>query len=167
MPFSELRAIAHRSLHLAENQERAASGQPLQKADWMRFRSSSDLEAVFSAVAENEYSSRAMRWEFVPGGLLGEPAWDILLDLYVQRARGRSVSIKSASVASQVPASTALRWISIVEAAGLVSRAGSETDRRIQFLDLTARGREAVEAYLAARARDLSTFVLGLGLKAF
>src|SRR3546814_1843272 len=41
-----------------------------------------------------------------------DPAWDMLLDLYLAAERNtRPVSISSLCIASAVPATTALRWI--------------------------------------------------------
>jgi DNA-binding MarR family transcriptional regulator len=62
--------------------------------------------------------------------LFGEPAWDILLDLFIAREKGQLVSISSACIAADVPSTTALRWLSVLEQRGLVERLGDPADRR-------------------------------------
>jgi DNA-binding MarR family transcriptional regulator len=94
-------------------------------------------------IAEVEYGTRRARNQYLGADLLGEPAWDILLDLLVQQGRGRRISVTSACLASGAPCSTALRWIAALEASGLVNRVAARHDKRVVFLELT---RAAVEA---------------------
>lgn len=74
--------------------------------------------------------------------LFGEPAWDIMLDLYQASLEGRSISVSSACIASAVPATTALRHLKGLEQAGLVERAQDGADARRVFVRLTS---EAIE----------------------
>lgn len=94
------------------------------------------------------YERRGRRREFVSGDLLGEPAWDMLLDLFMQFAGGAQVSVTSLCVASRAPASTALRYIAALEEAELVTRVDSEFDKRVTFVKLTDRGVLSVGRYL-------------------
>ena len=82
--------------------------------------------------------------------LFQDPAWDILLDLYAAKLEGRSVSISSACIASMVPPTTALRWITLLEERGLVMRSYDEADRRRKYVALTERAQEAIGTYLDA-----------------
>lgn len=82
--------------------------------------------------------------------LLGEPSWELLLDLLVHRAERRAVSVTSACLASGAPTSTALRYIAALEAAGLVTRRASDTDRRVVFVSLT----DAAIAWMVAALRE-------------
>lgn len=102
--------------------------------------------------AEAEYFGRRKRTAFVAEDLLGEPCWDILLDLYIQEARRRRVTVKSACKASAVPDTTALRWLSILEGRGLINREGALYDKRVQFVELSAEGKLAVSRWLRYRA---------------
>ena len=90
------------------------------------------------------YLRRRKRREFLPVHLLGEPAWDMLLDLFIQYAGGAKVSTSSLCIASHAPASTALRHIAALEAAGLVQRSDCESDGRVSFVSLTEAGRLAM-----------------------
>jgi DNA-binding MarR family transcriptional regulator len=82
--------------------------------------------------------------------LFQDPAWDILLDLYAADLEGRPVSVSSACIASMVPASTALRWIKVLENRGLVTRGHDEGDARRRYVFLTQKSRAAIESFLEA-----------------
>lgn len=108
---------------------------------------------VFVHLAQQEYASRRSREHCFAANIFAEPAWDMLLDLYVQQHRGRPVSIHSLCIAAAVPATTALRWIGKLDDCGLVARERSARDNRVIHVALTAQGQAAMERYLAERAR--------------
>lgn len=93
---------------------------------------------------------RQMRARFFDGELFSDPAWDILLDLAAARAEHRRVSVTSVCIASGVPPTTALRWISLMTDAGLLERIEDDIDRRRTFISLTDKGAEALARYFAA-----------------
>ena len=73
-------------------------------------------------VAEYCYDAwRTRERHFAGHQLFVDPAWDILLDIFIRQARGELVSVKSASVGSVAPASTALRWLNQLEAEGIIA----------------------------------------------
>jgi DNA-binding MarR family transcriptional regulator len=77
-----------------------------------------------------------------------DPAWHMLLDLYVAyRQRGR-VSVSSLSIASRGPPTTGLRWIAVLERYGLIERTDDPFDKRRIFVSLTADGLKRVERTL-------------------
>ena len=90
---------------------------------------------------------RQMRARFLDGDLFADPAWDMLLDLTASRVEHVRVSVTSLCIASCVPPTTALRWISQMIDAGLFERFEDETDRRRAFLQLTDRAIEAMSRY--------------------
>jgi DNA-binding MarR family transcriptional regulator len=85
--------------------------------------------------------------------IFGEPAWDILLDLYVHQAQNEKVSVKSACIESGAPTTTALRWLNILEMKGLVNSLEDPDDSRRRLIRLTAEGYEAMTRYLNEIAR--------------
>jgi hypothetical protein len=89
--------------------------------------------------------------------IFGEPAWDILLDLYVHQIQNDEVSVKSASIGSGAPATTALRWINILEDKKLIVSELDLTDHRRRLVRLTAEGFESMTRYLELIARQGST----------
>jgi DNA-binding MarR family transcriptional regulator len=105
-----------------------------------------------AAIAQSEYRKRRVRTRYLAPELLGEPAWDILLDLLVQQARGRQISVTSACLGSGVPCTTALRWIAALESQGLVTRVAARHDKRVVFLELTQRALEALNRSLTGAA---------------
>ena len=99
---------------------------------------------------------RNLRGQFFDGGLFADPAWDMLLDLTAARAEHKRVSVTSLCIASNVPPTTALRWISQLTEAGLVQRVEDDADRRRAFISLTDRAAEAMARYFAAVAGQAS-----------
>ncbi len=82
----------------------------------------------------------AMRKKYLPEALLGEPTWNMLLELFCQFAGGARVSTKSLCIAAECPESTALRHIERLEEAGLIRRFRSQTDARVTLAELTKQG---------------------------
>lgn len=80
--------------------------------------------------------------------LFGEPVWDLLLDLYVNRRRGQGVTVTAACTAACVPATTAIRWISVLVTRGLVQRKPHQSDGRCWLLELTDEAISTVERIL-------------------
>lgn len=80
------------------------------------------------------------RERHLPSELLGEPSWQMLLELFIQFAGGAKVSTKNLCIISGCPDTTALRLIDRLEQAGLIRRAPSEEDKRVTLLELTQKG---------------------------
>lgn len=105
--------------------------------------------ASLAARAERIYRLRRRRDVlFGQANLFGEPAYDILLDIFVAEARGCAVSVSSACIAAAVPPTTALRHISKLVKKGLLARIPDSADRRRAYVELTPRAREALSKYL-------------------
>lgn len=100
-------------------------------------------------VAVEHYRFRRARDTRFPKDVFGEPAWDILLDLFINARRNRPVSITSLCIASSAPATTALRYISLLEKRGLIRRTPAQHDRRVSYVELTEAARQAMERHLA------------------
>lgn len=98
--------------------------------------------------AECWLRARDIRSEVLPGCLLGEPGWDMLLDLFIQTVRGREMSVSSLGIASRAPMSTALRWIALLEREGIIVRRDDPFDRRRHLVELTDQGMRNVEDLL-------------------
>ena len=92
---------------------------------------------------------RRMREEVIGAQLFSDPAWDILLDLYVARVRGHRVQTSSLSPMAAVPPSTARRWVRKLIDLGLLERERDRTDQRLAFLKLTTKGYELMIAFMA------------------
>jgi hypothetical protein len=78
----------------------------------------------------------------------GEPAWEMLLELFIQFAGGARVSTKSLVMASGLADTTGLRVIDRLEQAGLIERFPSRMDKRVTLVSLTREGVVAVGSIL-------------------
>lgn len=113
------------------------------------------IDPILPQMAEFEYRSRRRRNELFDPKFFGEPAWDMLLDLFINRARGQTVATTSLCIASGVPPTTALRWIGVMEEKGLVHRFFCERDQRLHYVELTEEGANCIAAHLRDRLRQL------------
>ena len=84
--------------------------------------------------------------------LLGDPAWDMLLDLFVAGDNAKSVSVTSLCHASGVPPSTALRWIGLLVGVDLIERVNDPDDGRRVNVTLAIKGRASLCNYLEVTA---------------
>lgn len=98
--------------------------------------------------AEKLYEYRRQRERTFPDGLFSDPAWDILLDLFISEGRNRRVSVGDACLASCVPPSTAMRWLTTLEDEGLIVKSSDTADRRRSFFTLSPQGLEKMHSYL-------------------
>jgi DNA-binding MarR family transcriptional regulator len=110
------------------------------------------FDTSLTIVAEELYRIRRKR-ETIFGsafgdGMFADPAWDLLLDLYIQNARRRKISVSSACLAAAVPTTTALRYISELLKRGLIERVPHPADGRSFLLCLTVPAINAMETLL-------------------
>jgi DNA-binding MarR family transcriptional regulator len=91
---------------------------------------------------------RQKRAELLGPSMFGEPAWEMLLQLYAMAGASRQSMSRLAQLSGTSKA-TALRWIDYLLDRGLISRQPHPTDLRTAFVELTDKGREKLEAYLA------------------
>lgn len=90
---------------------------------------------------------RRNREQFFDGELFADPAWDILLELYAARLGQLRTSVGSLCLGAAVPATTALRWISMLESKGLIERKADPLDGRRFHLSLSTSGLDAMANY--------------------
>ena len=81
--------------------------------------------------------------------IFGEPAWEVLLELYHAQLTGRRECVSSLCIASGVPSSTALRWIKALEEDGWLSRVPDPGDGRRYFMQLTDKAFDAMQRLFA------------------
>jgi len=107
-------------------------------------RQEADLLERVRIIAER----RVERYQYLPAEMFGEPAWDMLLDLYLASGDGKSISVSSACIASRAPATTALRWLRRMEQLGLVARVNDDNDRRRVYVTITDAAKRALADWL-------------------
>jgi hypothetical protein len=141
----ELAAIADRLRNFATGKEDEPPARPPQRS-----------AQRYLALARKAYSLRRKR-ETIFGNpeLFGEPAWDILLDLYIAHGEGKPVSVSSACIGSAAPPTTGLRWLGVLADEGLVLRENDPEDNRRVLVRLTQRGISAMERFFDAVGADV------------
>ena len=82
--------------------------------------------------------------------IFGEPAWDMLLDLYVREAHGASTTASQLLEIAGASLTTASRWLQFLEEKGLAIRRLHPLDARIEFVALTVKARDALDRYLSS-----------------
>lgn len=98
--------------------------------------------------ARQAFSDRRRRIAIFGIGMFGEPAWDMLLILYIQR-HGQRQTVGGLAEASGVAKSTALRWLRALEARGHIMRSKHPTDSRTDFVQLTEKAELALDTYFS------------------
>ena len=99
-------------------------------------------------LATSIYRARRRRLAYFEESLFGEPAWDMLLDLFVNKALGRRINTTSLCLAADVPQATGLRYIGLLESKGLVRRRPAPDDGRLTLVDLTPLGYKQMRRYV-------------------
>jgi DNA-binding MarR family transcriptional regulator len=89
------------------------------------------------AVAERLYDERRRRDARFPPGLFGEPAWDLLLALFVAYEDGRDLTLPEAYEAARIDPAEGPALVEKLTAAGLVTERRTRQDRRRMGLGLT------------------------------
>jgi DNA-binding IclR family transcriptional regulator len=80
--------------------------------------------------------------------LFGEPCWDMLLDLFANKALGRRVSVTSLCLAANVPQATGMRYLRLLEEQGLVGRTPAPDDRRVTLVEMTQLAYKQMRRYV-------------------
>lgn len=159
---SRLIGVANELLAMAHELEKSVAnddGQPVPIASLRRAAPVRDGPAedhpLWGELARQAYADRRRRAKlFENEDLFGEPAWDILLDLFIAAKERRRVSVTSACIGSAVPSTTALRWISLLEREDLLLREADTADARRIYVKLTARGYTAMVEYFSQVSRS-------------
>lgn len=124
----------------------AASGSP----SAARLGENHHVRAAKAEVAREIYTQRRRRAAlFGSADLFGEPAWDILLDLYIAEAEGKTVSVSSACIGSAAPPTTGLRWLGVLAENDLILREHDPEDQRRVLVCLTERGLNAMDQFFS------------------
>ena len=108
--------------------------------------------AITEAEVRQFIAWRAKRSKALGGNLFADPAWDMLLELYAATLGGQRVSVTSLCIAANVPATTALRWLKILEGEGLAVRNDDPLDGRRSFVSLSKAGEAKLSAFFGEAA---------------
>ncbi|RZL81730.1 MAG: MarR family transcriptional regulator [Sphingomonas sp.] len=100
-------------------------------------------------VARRLYAMRKVRDELLGEALFSEPAWNMLLDLFISEHERRRLSVSAVCIGARAPSATALRYLTMLQDAGLVERTRDERDARRSHVQLTALGQRRMVALLS------------------
>lgn len=92
---------------------------------------------------------RQARANHFKGELFADPAWDMLLELTAARAEHRLVTVKILCIASGVPHTTALRWLTQMSDLGFITKSEDGADKRRTYVSLSDKGVRAAADYFA------------------
>jgi DNA-binding MarR family transcriptional regulator len=110
---------------------------------------------VTVAMARRIYALRRRRDSSFGADLFSEPAWDILLHLYVAGAGAKPVTVSSARDGAAAPATTALRRLRQLEDGGWVVREGDPADARRFYVRLSSGATKKMRSLLTQAAGSL------------
>lgn len=80
------------------------------------------------------------RTAIVGAELFADPAWNIMLDLFVRGVDGETTTVSSACIGADVPSTTALRHLTVLLKHGLIERHACTRDQRVMYVQLTGEG---------------------------
>jgi hypothetical protein len=98
--------------------------------------------------AKHILNSRLLRSRYFNPAIFGEPAWDVLLVLFITDHSGGRQTLGKLADWIRTPPTSVLRWVSYLEKEKFLERRSHPTDRRTTFVQLLDRGRDAMVAYL-------------------
>lgn len=99
-------------------------------------------------VARQLLAQRAARFDYLPAELFHEPAWDMLLALFVAHEERRTMNVKTLVSSAAAPVTTSQRWIDHLHKLKLIDRVIDPIDRRRMEISLSDSGQAAVLGYL-------------------
>ena len=101
------------------------------------------------AWADRLYAERRRRDALFPNELFGEPAWDLLLAMFVAREKGQPMILCKAYKAAGVSDTTGRRLLDRMEEEGLITRRRAPRSRKMRVVELTDAAAERLIDYLA------------------
>lgn len=109
---------------------------------------SSDGPPDLVARARGIIASRKARRKHFPSDLFHEPAWEMLMALFIIYEGDHTMNVKQLVSCSDAPATTSQRWIDHLHKSGLIDRVTDTIDRRRIDISLSERGYDAMANYL-------------------
>ncbi|NJC05455.1 DNA-binding MarR family transcriptional regulator [Sphingomonas kaistensis] len=99
-------------------------------------------------LARSVHHARRRRSEHFGPVLFSEPAWDMLLVLFIYGNRNEErLSVTRLAEYGDAQLTTAIRWLDYLESQRLIVRQQCEVDRRKYFVELSERGRTMMVSY--------------------
>lgn len=100
--------------------------------------------------ARSAYSMVTRRRQMLGDALFFDPAWNMLLDLFINEACGRRLSVTALCIGSHSSSATALRYVAMLVRDGLIERVADATDGRRSHVHLSPKGWQAMRSLLSS-----------------
>lgn len=88
--------------------------------------------------------ARRLRADIFPRVLLGNPNWDVMLDLFIQEMNGFRTSLDHLALTGDLPAPMVYDSVRELGRLGLIDRTPDRFDNRVSWLSLTVAGRQGM-----------------------
>jgi len=108
-----------------------------------------DQETLLARVRKHVVE-RQLRNAYFNPSIFGEPAWEILLTLYISENTGRKPTLRRLAHRVNTPLTTAIRWIDYLAKENLVQKEPRPDYRRMMYVTLLDKGRALIEDYFSS-----------------
>ena len=132
----DVRALAHQLLTWADHLS--------DRLDPVRELTEEDRHDLMLGLAMALREARRLRAAIFSGVALGNPNWDVLLDLFIQEMNGFRTSLDHLALTGDLPAATVYESVDALAKLGLLERSPDRFDNRVAWLSLTAAGRQGL-----------------------
>ena len=136
----EVRALAHQLMSWADHltaQVRSGPGTGREMTEEERH----DLILGLAAAARE---ARRLRAAIFSGIAIGDPNWDVLLDLFIQEMNGFRTSLDHLALTGDLPAATVYQCVDALAGLELLERTPDRFDSRVVWLSLSAKGHQGM-----------------------
>ena len=103
-----------------------------------------------------EWSHKKASMLGTQNGLFTDPCWLMCLDIYVCDLKQEKVSITAVAHGSEIPMTTAIRYLNALVADGMVEKTVNPDDSRMAFVSLTDEARDKISNLLRQQIDVLS-----------
>ncbi len=149
---SRLSAVATEFGDRAERAVKADTDPTTDAAPAFTGQAATGTAAIRRMHAERLIAERRARRAYFAPDLFHEPAWDMLLALFLANEENRILHVKALVASSDAPVTTSQRWIDHLHKLRLIDRVGDPDDRRRVEISLSDTGLTAIQRYLDAIA---------------
>jgi DNA-binding MarR family transcriptional regulator len=112
------------------------------------------VRTQLQARAQAIFNERNRRAQFFSKSIFGEPAWEMLVTLYIMD--GRRVTVGKLVNMIDSPQTTALRWLQYLERKHYVARRSDPDDRRVVCIEIMDEARNLLDAYFSTLPEGFS-----------
>jgi hypothetical protein len=132
----DVRALAHQLLSWADHLSN--------RLDLTTEQSAQGRDDLVLGLAVALRDARRLRSEIFPRVPLGNPNWEVMLDLFIQEMNGFRTSLDHLALTGDLPAPVVYESVQELVRLGLIDRTEDRFDNRVSWLSLTVSGRQGM-----------------------